>query len=84
MPAGVDDDAVTVVPPKVIPVSEDPNDQVKELVPPDAEYAEVDAEDPYVRVRVESPVTTIAVGVSVTAVDESPAPALVVARRRMV
>ncbi len=84
MPAGVEADAVTVVPLKVIPVSDDPSDQVKELVPPDAEYAEVEAEDPYVRVRVESPVTVMDVGVSVTAVDESPAPALVVARRRMV
>ena len=32
----------------------------------------------------ESPVTVIDVGVSVTAVEESPAPALVVARSRMV
>jgi hypothetical protein len=84
VPAGVEADAVTVVPLNVIPVSDDPSDQVKELVPPDAEYAEVEAEDPYVRVRVESPVTVMDVGVSVTAVDESPAPALVVARRRMV
>ncbi len=37
MPAGVEADAVTVVPLKVIPVSDDPSDQVKELVPPEAE-----------------------------------------------
>ena len=37
VPAGVELEAVTVVPLKVIPVSEDPSDQVNELVPPEAE-----------------------------------------------
>ncbi len=46
MPAGVDDDAVTVVPLKVIPVSDEPSDQVNVFVPPDAEYALVEAELP--------------------------------------
>ena len=83
MPAGVDDEAVTVVPLSEIPVKTEPSDQVKELVPPDAEYALVDAELPKVRIKVASPVTVIDVGVSVTAVDESPGPALVVARSLM-
>lgn len=46
VPAGVDEDAVTVVPLSVIPVSDEPSDQVYVLVPPVAEYADVDALDP--------------------------------------
>jgi hypothetical protein len=34
---------MTVVPLKVIPVSDEPSDHVNVLVPPDAEYAEVEA-----------------------------------------
>ena len=37
MPAGVDDEAVTVVPESVIPVNVEPSDHVNVLVPPDAE-----------------------------------------------
>ena len=43
VPAGVVAPAVTVVPLNVIPVNDDPSDQVYVLVPPVAEYAEVDA-----------------------------------------
>ncbi len=46
MPAGVDEDAVTVVPESVTPVRDDPNDQVYVFVPPVAEYVPVDAELP--------------------------------------
>ena len=46
VPAGVEEDAVTVVPLSVIPVSDEPSDQAYVLVPPVAEYADVDALDP--------------------------------------
>lgn len=46
MPAGVEEDAVTVVPERVTPVSDDPNDQVYVFVPPVAEYVPVEAEFP--------------------------------------
>ena len=62
----------------------EPNDQVYEPVPPVAEYVPVDALLPYVNVKVESPVTITAVGVSVTAVEESELPPFVTALIRMV
>lgn len=82
MPAGVVADAETTPFEIVTPVGVEERVNEYGPVPPLAVNCEEEAEPPCVIEILDPPATTTAVGVALTAVDESPEPAALIARNR--